>query len=247
MLEADFLRARRDVIGADAGRGGGIGRLGERALHRILKLAAEPDETFHEVPLLGSVADIYRQGQVVEIQTRSYEKLIPKLEKFLPVASVRVVCPLAARKIVRWIDPLTGEITSGRKSPKKGTVYDAGTELYKIRYFLSHPSFSLEIVLLDMEEFRLLSGWDKSRKRGAKRAERIPVTLVLDSVFSRPSDLISLIPPQLADGFSIHAFAMCTGQSYHGAYQWIRIFTELGLLRRTEKRGRAYQYYRTFS
>ena len=52
-----FERARFSVLGNEDLRGG-IGTLGERALHKILKLYFEPDQSCHEIEILGSVADI---------------------------------------------------------------------------------------------------------------------------------------------------------------------------------------------
>ena len=36
----------------------GIGRLSEKSIHKIFKLYVEPDSNFHEVPYLGSIADV---------------------------------------------------------------------------------------------------------------------------------------------------------------------------------------------
>ena len=57
MDKLSFMRAQNAVIGEGIERDG-IGTLSERALHRILKLAVEPNEEFHEKKILGSVADI---------------------------------------------------------------------------------------------------------------------------------------------------------------------------------------------
>ena len=49
----------------------------------ILKLAEEPCEACHEIKVKGSVADIKNADGIVEIQTRAFERLLPKLKKFL--------------------------------------------------------------------------------------------------------------------------------------------------------------------
>ena len=130
-----FVNARMTVLGESAGRFG-IGTLSEKSLHGILKYYIEPNAEYHEVEFLGSVADIKRDGEIVEIQTRSLERLSAKLEKFLAVMPVRVVYPLPYEKYISVIDKRTGEIISRRKSPKRSSPSDAIIELRKIRKFL---------------------------------------------------------------------------------------------------------------
>ena len=74
----------------------GIGRLGEKSVHAVLKYAYEPHPENHEIPLGGYVADILGEDGVIEVQSRDLWKLAPKLRAFLPVCRVTVVCPLAA-------------------------------------------------------------------------------------------------------------------------------------------------------
>lgn len=43
--------------------------LSERTLHRAVKDYLEPDRQYQEVPVAGFVADIFRGGQLLEVQT----------------------------------------------------------------------------------------------------------------------------------------------------------------------------------
>ena len=61
----------------------GIGTLGEKVLHAIIKSYYEPDEEFQEVSVNSFVADIKRGDEIVEIQTTSFNLLNKKLEKYL--------------------------------------------------------------------------------------------------------------------------------------------------------------------
>ena len=69
----------------------GIGTLGEKTLHAVVKNYVEPDEDYHEVPLEGYVADVYRDGHVFEIQTANFNTMRGKLETFLPLYQVTIV------------------------------------------------------------------------------------------------------------------------------------------------------------
>ena len=90
----------------------GIGTLGEKTLHAVVKNYVEPDEDYHEVPLEGYVADVYRDGHVFEIQTANFNTMRGKLETFLPLYQVTIVYPVPATKWLRWIDVETGEVTA---------------------------------------------------------------------------------------------------------------------------------------
>ena len=115
----DSQRFEEAILRAGARQRSGIGTLGEKTLHAVLKYYFEPYAPSHEVRLGGFIADIVGENGVIEIQTGSFERLRKKLGALLEVAPVTVVYPISAIKWVRWIDPLTGESTGRRKSPKR--------------------------------------------------------------------------------------------------------------------------------
>jgi hypothetical protein len=49
----------------------GIGTLGEKALHSILKYTYEPDVSRHEIKVGGFYADIVNEQGIIEIHTRN--------------------------------------------------------------------------------------------------------------------------------------------------------------------------------
>ena len=168
-----FDIAREKIIGKDRERIG-IGTLSEKTLHAVLKHYYAPNEDMHEIPIETFVADIYTGTEIIEIQTRAMDRMRKKLEAFLPLYPVTIVYPIPRQKWLFWIDEETGEISKKRKSPQKGNPYQAFVELYKIRPFLSHPNLRLRLAFIDMEEYRLLNGWSKDRKKGSERYDRIP-------------------------------------------------------------------------
>ena len=114
-----FYSLCRLGIGTKPSRGG-IGCLGEKILHVVLKQYLEPDPSFHEVKIGRYVADIAGDSGVVEIQTRNFSALKKKLAAFLPHYPVTVVTPIPQIKWLSWIEEQTGEVTKKRKSPKTG-------------------------------------------------------------------------------------------------------------------------------
>ncbi len=182
----------------------GIGTLGERSLHAILKYWLDPYETHHEqsVGVGRIIADVFDGQRITEIQTRKLYTLIPKLEKLLPLYPVTVVYPVAHEKRLIWVDPRTGETTPPRKSPKTGRVVDAFHELYALRKLLNHPGLTIRIVLLDMEEYKLRNGWSADGKKGGHRMERIPSALIASVDLHTPEDYKALLPSELPETFT---------------------------------------------
>lgn len=242
MDKASFLRAQSTVLGEGIEREG-IGTLSERALHRILKLAEEPCEACHEIKVKGSVADIKNADGIVEIQTRAFERMPPKLKKFLPEYPVKLLYPIAKKKTVHWIDPETKEIAPGRKSPKTGKPSDAFYELYKIRAFLSDKNLSVHLLFLDMAEYRYRNGYGKEKKRGAARIERIPTALHEQIVLSSREDYRIFLPETLGEEFTAKEYAKAIGQKPRYAYLGLRILKDcFGLISHVRTEGREYVY-----
>ena len=173
---ARFTAAKERIIGKNRERNG-IGTLSEKTVHAVLKNYYAPDETQHEIPVEGCVADIFNGKEIIEIQTRSFDRMRPKLERFLPLYPVTIVYPIPYSKHVFWIDEETGEISGGRKSPLKGSPYLAFKELYRIKAYLQDPNLTIRLTFLNMEEYKLLNGWSRDKKRGSSRYDRIPISI----------------------------------------------------------------------
>ena len=222
----------------------GIGTLSEKTLHAVLKNYYEPNIEKQEIKIGRYYADIFREAQIIEIQTRHFNKLRQKLAYFLEQYAVKIVYPIPYQKWIYWIDEQTGEISGGRRSPKKGTIYEALIELYKIKMFLRHENLHLDILLIDMEEYRLLNGWSKDRKKGAHRMERIPTALVEVLHIQRLEDYRAFIPESLSDPFTCKEFAEKAKISLRLAQTSVNILLEVNVIERIGKQGRAYLYKR---
>lgn len=155
-----------------------VGTLSEKLVHRTLKYYFEPDGANHEIEVLGSIVDIKNGDGIVEIQTRGFDRLKPKLEKLLPEYSVKVVYPVIVEKTVHWIDPESGETVSVRKSSKKGRVTDILPELYHVLELLREENLSFTLVSLCADEFRILDGYGKEKKKRATKVNIVPTKLL---------------------------------------------------------------------
>ena len=211
----------------------------------MLKRYFEEDPEYHEVPVNGYIADILRDGVITEIETSGFSGLKPKLATYLSDYKVRLVFPLAYAKYLSWIDPATGEITSRKKSPKKQTVYHALFEMVRILPYVKHENLTILVPCLEIDEYRLLNGWSRDKKKGSNRFERIPTDIFSIEELKTDADYAGYIPENCIENFALAEFASEAHITKRDASGILRVFMERGLLERTGKKGNAYLYSRT--
>ena len=223
-----------------------IGTYKEKKLHIMMKRYFEEDPKYHEIPVNGYIADICRDGVITEIETSGFTGLKPKLAAYLTDYKVRLVYPLAHIKYLSWIDPENGNITSRKKSPKKGTAYNALFEMVRILPHVKNENLNVLVPFLEIDEYRLLDGWSRDKKKGSHRFERIPTDLFQVEEFSADADYIKYIPESCIENFTLADFAKAVHVTARDASGILHVFMERGLLVRTGKKGNSYLYTRTF-
>lgn len=236
-----FEQAKEKIIGKDRQRLQ-IGTLSEKTVHAVVKNYYEPNEDKQEIPIEGMYADIFTGKEIIEIQTRSFDQVRKKLDRFLAYYPVTVVLPIPSTKWLIWIDAETGELTEKRKSPKKGNAYEAFRELYKIKPYLKETGLTIKLLFLDMEEYRLLNGWSKDKKKGSCRYDRLPVQMVGEITLSCPKDYMQLLPDTLPDAFTCAEFAKLVKIPSKRANVVLHVLHHLEVVERIGKKGNAYIY-----
>ena len=241
MNQERFECAKQKIIGLERQRHG-IGTLSEKTIHAIIKNYLEPNEDCHEIPINGYVADIYNSGSIIEVQTANFNKLRPKLSVFLNDYEVTIAYPIPYIKWLGWIDVETKEQGKLRKSPKKGNPYEIFIQLYKIKQFLNNPNIKFKILMINMEELRLLNGWSYDKKRGSTRYDRIPTELVEEIDIESVKDYARFVPINLADEFTVKDFAKEAGINIELARLCLNILTYTNTVKRVGKSGNAIIY-----
>jgi len=215
-----------------------IGTYKEKKLHRILKYYFEENSDFHEVPFEGFIADIKKENQIIEIETSGFVGLRDKLEAFLPTCRVTLVYPIAASSFISWIDPDTGLISPKRKSPKKENIYNLLYECIYIADYLTHPNLQICGISMEMQEYRLLDGWSKNKKRGSHRYERIPGDVFEIFTFDSPENFFACIPENCQDPFTIDQFCQSVGTNRYTGRAILKVFEKVGVVEPAGKEGR---------
>ena len=223
----------------------GVGLLNEKPLHAALKAwYAQPGDRF-EVDVDGSVIDIVRGELLVEIQTQGFSALKRKLEKLVISHAVRLVYPIAIEKwVIRLSDDGTAQ-QGRRKSPKRGSILELFRELVSFPHLISHPNFSLEVLLIQEEEVRqqgLARNW---RRRGWGTVERRLVLVVDRRLFATPTDLAALLPPTLTEPFTTAGLADAIHQPRWLAQKMVYCLRGMGAIAEAGKQGKAPRYVRT--
>lgn len=220
----------------------GIGTLSEKTLHAVLKHYFEPKTENQEVKIGSYYADIYTEEGIIEIQTKQFNKLRNKLKAFLPEYSVTLVYPIAYEKHLFWINQETGEVSKGRRSPKKGSHYDIFKELYKIKEFLKHENLKIIIMMVNMDEYRYLNGWSRDKKKGSYCCDRIPTSIVEEIQLYGKKDYKKMVPEELDSKFTSKEFAKAGHIRRNVAQVVLNILYEIGAVERVGKEGNSYIY-----
>lgn len=264
--EVDRMPWGRARDGRDTGAG--IGTLGEKRLHATIKRYLYEDVTAHEQVVKDEIADrdgengltvekprrmiadvLTPGGEIFEVQTGGFFPLRAKVEWYLSHTTYRVtvVHPMPAVKYLSWIDPTSGQVISRRKSPKRGQVRQIAKELYWLAPFIGDPRFSLRVLLLELEEYRLADGWGRDGKRGSNRYDRFPTALMEDVTLATAEDYAPYFLPDAipyGEAFTAATYARATAIRGKATYATLRILCQLGLLRETDKIGRSMGFIR---
>lgn len=155
-----------------------------------------------------------------------------------------IVYPVARTKWLIWIDETTGEITKKRKSPKTGRPHEIFRELVRIKPFLNDPRLRLLILMIDIEEYRLLNGWSQDRKKGSTRFDRLPSAIAEIIGIQLPEGLDALIPDGLPEEFKSSDFSKKGMLRLRDAQTAINVLLAAQRVRIVGKSGRSRLYSR---
>ena len=223
-----------------------IGTLNEKPLHASLKAwIFEPGDEF-EVRVGRFVADIVRDSLLIEIQTGSTFPLKRKLHSLLKHHAVHLVIPIARQKTIVTLNE-DGQVASTRKSPKRGELLDIFNHLVHLRDLLGDANFSVEALLIHVEEIRRLRTTRKRRWRDWEVHERRLIEVFDHVSFHHPGDFLAAIPTSLEEPFTTADLARSTGRPRRIAQQIAYCLREMGALAVVDRKRDGIRYVRNFN
>jgi len=219
-----------------------IGILSEKSLHSALKDWYAQTGDRLEVEMDGFHIDIKRHNLLIEIQTANFSSLKRKLRILVEKNPLRLVYPIPEEK---WIVRLGADGISQlgrRKSPKRGNIFHLFHELVSIPDLIGHPNFSLEVLLIQEEEIRCNDGNGSWRRKGLSIRDRRLIGVLNQYLFTKPTEFLMLLPPELPRPFSTLELAECIGQPRWLAQKMAYCLRHMGMIKITGKKGNAWLY-----
>jgi hypothetical protein len=216
----------------------------ETSLHRDLKsLYAGPDAQF-ELSMDGYRIDVVSAGRLIEIQHGALSAIRDKIKALLAEHRVTVVKPIVVQRVLIKRTSKGGPIVGRRLSPKRGALIDLFDELVHFTRVFPHKRLTLEVPLVDIEEWRYPGHGRRRRWREAdyQIEDQKLVAVHATHRFRTAADLTRLLPcpvphpfhtGHLAESLQVHRW-----QAQRIAY----CFREMGAVRDIGKQGNTRLY-----
>ena len=216
----------------------------EYSLHRELKQRYAGPEARTEVPLAGYRVDAVRPDTLIEIQHGSLGAIQTKVARLLESHRVLVVKPIVVRKILVQQTDRSGEVRSRRKSPKQGQVADLFLDLVHFTRVFPHASLTLEVPLVDIEEWRYPGHGRRRRRR--ERDHQVEDQKLLDVhqtiTLRRAADLLTLLNVELPATFHTADLAQAMQVPRWLAQKVAYCLRQTGAVKMLGKQGNALMY-----
>ena len=217
----------------------------ETSLHRQLKALYAEDDSQCEVRLGRYRIDVVSGGSLIEIQHGSLAAIRDKIRCLLKDHRVVVVKPIVVRKTLVKMKSKTGAIVQRRLSPKRGSVLDIFDELVYFTRVFPHRNLTLEIPLVEIEEWRFPGHGRRRRwrKNDFQVADQKLVEVRETLRYSTAIDLIDTLPiAKLPAPFHTGHLASALGTNRSVAQRITYCLRHIGAAKQVGKCGNALMY-----
>ncbi len=219
----------------------------ESSLHRDLKNWYTQDDAQQEVRLDEYRIDVVRNAQLIEIQHGSLSAIRQKVARLLKQHEVLVVKPIVHRKRLIKRARKNGQVQSRRLSPKRGQLLELFDELIYFRHIFPHPRLTLEVPMVDIEEWRYPGHGRRRRRR--ERDHVIEDAKLLEVIdvhrFATSADLRRLLPAELPQPFTTADLAEGADVDRATAQRIAYCLRHTGTAQQVGKQGNAWLYHWT--
>ena len=216
----------------------------ETSLHRELKERYAGTDAQVEVPLGKYRIDAVVDDVLVEIQHGSLAAIRDKIRHLVKDHEVLLVKPLIRRKRLIKREEKDGDVVDRRYSPKRGSILDLFDELVYFGNVFPHKNLTLEIVLVDIEEWRYPGHGRRRRHRDGDFVveDRRLVEIHESRSLRTRADLWAMMPKRLPTPFHTGHLAKRLGVKRHVAQKIAYCLRETGTAEQVGKEGNALLY-----
>lgn len=175
----------------------------ETSLHRQLKDRYATEGALVEQRLGRYRIDVVQPDRLVEIQLASLTAIRDKIAALVKKHDVLLVKPIVASKHLVKRRRAGGRVVSRRRSPKQRTLLDLFDELVHFTRVFPHRRLTLEVLLVEVEEWRYPGHGRRRWRRGNDHQVEDQRLLDVLSVheFRTAADLCRLLPSSLPQPF----------------------------------------------
>lgn len=216
----------------------------ETSLHRDLKRLYAGEAARCEVRLAGYRIDAIVGDELIEVQYGPLAAIRDKIARLLGSHRVRVVKPIVARKTLVYRRRKAGKIARRRLSPKRGQLLDLFDELIHFTRVFPHPRLSLEVPLVEVEEWRYPGhGRRRWRRDGDFQVEdQRLIAIHSEHRFETTADLAALVSCALPVPFHTAHLAAGLGVPRWSAQRIAYCLHRMGALNQVGKQRNAWLY-----
>jgi hypothetical protein len=216
----------------------------ETSLHRELKDLYAGDGARLEVPVGPYRVDVVCDGRLIEIQHGALAGIRDKVKRLLERHRVLLVKPIVVRKLLVKHSAKGGPVTGRRLSPKQGSILDLFDDLIHFTGVFPHRRLTLEVPLVDIEEWRYPGHGRRRRWRPSDHEVEDQRLVCVHRVhrFRTAADLAALVACPLPQPFHTGQLAESLGVARWAAQRIAYCLRQIGSLREVGRQGNSRLY-----
>jgi hypothetical protein len=216
----------------------------ESTLHHQLKSLYAADGAETEVKLGRYRIDVVDGERLIEIQHAGLSAIRDKVARLLEHHPVTVVKPIVERRYLITLNKKNGKVVRRRLSPKRGSILDVFDELIHFTRVFPHPNLTIEVPLVDIEEYRFPGHGRRRRwrRRDFVVQDRELLALKERHEFRKGRDLVRLVGKRLPKPFDTAQLAKAMDVERWFAQRVAYCFRKMDIARQVGKRGNALLY-----
>ena len=185
-----------------------------------------------------------RWRTLIEIQHAGLSAIRDKVARLLEHHPVTVVKPIVERRYLITLNKKNGKVVRRRLSPKRGSILDVFDELIHFTRVFPHPNLTIEVPLVDIEEYRFPGHGRRRRwrRRDFVVQDRELLALKERHEFRKGRDLVRLVGKRLPKPFDTAQLAKAMDVERWFAQRVAYCFRKMDIARQVGKRGNALLY-----